>query len=105
MRELFGRVAVPCALRSTKGAWLGRWRLMALDGFDVEVFDSPANGDRFGFSGKKKDEKEVFPKALVAGLAECGTHAIVAAEIGAQRDTEIVLAARLLSTDESVMTC
>ncbi|WP_243726271.1 IS4 family transposase [Actinomadura rubrisoli] len=99
MRNLFERVAVPCALRSTKGAWLGRWRLMALDGFDVEVFDSPANGDRFGFSGKKKNEKGVFPKALVVGLAECGTHAIVAAELGAQRETEVALATRLLATD------
>lgn len=99
MRDLFERVAVPCALRSTKGAWLGRWRLMALDGFDVEVFDSPANGDHFGFSGKKKNEKGVFPKALVVGLAECGTHAIVAAEIGAQRETEVALATRLLATE------
>jgi hypothetical protein len=99
MRDLFERVAVPCALHSTKGAWLGRWRLMALDGFDVEAFDSPANGDRFGFSGKKKNEKGVFPKALVVGLAECGTHAIVAAELGAQRETEVTLATRLLATD------
>lgn len=98
MRDLFARVAVPCALRSTRGAWLGRWRLMALDGFDVEVVDSPANGDRFGYSGKKKNEKGVFPKALVVGLAECGTHAVVAAEIGAQADTEVVLASRLLAT-------
>ncbi|MFB4308947.1 IS4 family transposase [Actinomadura sp. GTD37] len=98
MRDLFERVAVPCALRSTKGAWLGRWRLMALDGFDVEVFDSPANGDRFGFSGKKKNEKGVFPKALIVGLAECGTHAIVGAEIGAQRETEVALATRLLTS-------
>jgi hypothetical protein len=98
MRDLFARVAVPCALRSTRGAWLGRWRLMALDGFDVEVVDSPANGDRFGYSGKKKNEKGVFPKALVVGLAECGTHAVVAAEIVAQADTEVVLASRLLAT-------
>jgi hypothetical protein len=97
MRNLFERVATPCARRSTQGAWLRGWRLMALDGFDVEVFDSPENGERFGFSGKKKNEKGVFPKALVVGLAECGTHAIVGAEIGAQKDTETVLATRLLS--------
>jgi hypothetical protein len=98
MRELFERVAVPCAQRSTQGAWLGRWRLMALDGFDIEVFDSPENAERFGYSGKKKGEKGIFPKALVVGLAECGTHAIVGAEVGAQKDTETVLATKLLST-------
>jgi hypothetical protein len=97
MRELFDRVAVPCAQRSTQGAWLGRWRLMSLDGFDVEVFDSKQNAARFGYAGKKKNEKGVFPKIVVVALAECGTHAIVGAELGAQADTETVLATRLLS--------
>lgn len=98
MRDLFERVAVPCAQRSTQGAWLRRWRLMALDGTDVEVFDSPENGEHFGFFGKKKNEKGVFPKALVVALGECGTHAVVGAEIGAQKDTETVLATRLLAS-------
>jgi hypothetical protein len=97
MRELFERVAVPCARYSTQGAWLRGWRLMALDGTDMEVFDSPENAERFGFFGKKKNEKGIFPKALVVALAECGTHAVVGAEIGAQKDTETVLATHLLS--------
>jgi len=42
MRVLFERVAVPCAQRSTKEAWLGRWRLMVLDGFRVDTPDSEA---------------------------------------------------------------
>jgi hypothetical protein len=98
MRELFERVAVPCALRSTKGAWLNRWRLMSLDGFDVEVSDSKENAERFGYAGKKKNEKGVFPKIPFVALAECGTHAIVGAELGAQEETETVLATRLLSS-------
>ena len=55
MRELFDRVAVPCALRSTEGAWLKQRRLMSLDGFDIEVFDSKENAERFGYAGKKKN--------------------------------------------------
>jgi hypothetical protein len=98
MRELFERVAVPCALRSTEGAWLSQWRLMSLDGFDIEVFDSKENAERFGYAGKKKNEKGVFPKIPVVALAECGTHAIVGAELGAQEETETVLATRLLSS-------
>lgn len=98
MRELFERVAVPCALRSTEGAWLNGWRLMSLDGFDIEVFDSKENAGRFGYAGKKKNDKGVFPKIPVVGLAECGTHAIVGAELGAQEETETVLATRLLSS-------
>ena len=98
MRELFERVAVPCALRSTKGAWLGRWRLMALDGFRVDVPDSKENAGHFGYAGTRRDiDKVAFPKVSVVALAECGTHAIVGAEIGAQKETETVLATRLLS--------
>lgn len=99
MRELFQRVAVPCARRSTKGAWLGRWRLMSLDGFDIDIPDSDANAAYFGYAGKRKNiDKVAFPKMSVVALAECGTHAIVGAELGAQRETETVLATRLLSS-------
>src|ERR1700758_4536269 len=31
VREIYERVAVPCAMRSTKGAWLAGRRLMAID--------------------------------------------------------------------------
>lgn len=98
MRDLFERVAAPCARRSTEGAWLHGWRLMALDGFDVEVPDSEENAQRFGYAGKKKNEKGAFPKVTVVALAECGTHAITGAELGTQSDSETGLATRLLSS-------
>lgn len=94
LRELFERVAVPCALRSTAGAWLKDRRLMSLDGFEMEVADTVENADRFGYSGVKGDQKGSFPKIGVLALAECGTHAIVAAEAGER--SEHVLARRLL---------
>lgn len=98
MRELFERVAVRCAQRSTKGAWLGPWRLMSLDGFDIDIPDSAANAAHFGYAGKRKGITQVaFPKMSVVALAECGTHAIVGAEPGAANEAEIVLATRLLS--------
>ncbi|MGH3390378.1 MAG: IS4 family transposase [Actinomadura sp.] len=98
MRDLFERVAVPCARRSTEGAWLHGWRLMSLDGFDVEVPDSEENAQRFGYAGKKKNEKGAFPKVTVLALAECGTHAIIGAELGTQADSETGLATQLLSS-------
>jgi Transposase DDE domain len=89
---------VPCGQRSTRGAWLGRWRLMALDGFRIDAPDSEANAAHFGYAGTRRDiDKVAFPKVLAVALAECGTHAIVGAEIGAQKETETVLATRLLS--------
>ena len=79
MRELFEPVAVPCAMRSTKGAWLAGQRLMAVDGFGVEAPDSEENARYFGYAEKGA---ECFPFVHMAALAECGTHAIVAAAIG-----------------------
>ncbi|PZG45976.1 hypothetical protein C1I98_14850 [Spongiactinospora gelatinilytica] len=39
-RVLFERVAVPCAQQGTRGAWLGSRRLMAIDGFVLDVPDT-----------------------------------------------------------------
>src|SRR5271170_5583509 len=84
MRKLYERVAAPCAMMSTKGAWLAGRRLMAVDGFGMEAPDSEENAEYFGYAGKKG--RSAFPFAQMAALTECGTHAIVAAEIG--RDGE-----------------
>lgn len=95
MRELFERVAEPCALRSTQGAWLAGRRLMAVDGFGVEAPDSEENAAYFGYHGKK--ERCSLPFVQMAALAECGTHAIVAAAIGRDGEGEETLTRRILS--------
>jgi Insertion element 4 transposase N-terminal/Transposase DDE domain len=95
MRELYECVAAPCAMRSTQGAWLGGRRLMALDGFGMEAPDSEENAAYFGYAGKK--ERCSFPYVQMAALAECGTHAIVAAAIGRKGEGEETLASRILS--------
>lgn len=95
IRELYERVAVPCAMRSTKGAWLAGRRLMAVDGFGVEAPDSEENAGYFGYAGKKG--RSAFPFVRMAALAECGTHAVVAAEIGKEGEGEETLTRRILS--------
>jgi hypothetical protein len=95
MRELYERVAVPCAMRSTKGAWLAGRRLMAVDGFGMEVPDSEENAEYFGYAGKKG--RSAFPFVRMAALTEWGTHAIVAAEIGKDGEGEETLTRRVLS--------
>jgi len=96
MRELYEHVAAPCAMRSTKGAWLAGRRLMAVDGFGVEAPDSEENAGYFGYAGKKG--RSAFPFVRMAALAECGTHAIVAAEIGKDGEGEETLTRRILSS-------
>jgi hypothetical protein len=94
MADVFEGVAAPVATRSTRGAWLRRWRLLAIDGFDVDLPDTEANVAEFGYAGSG-DSRSALPKARVVALAECGTHAFVAAEADAYAVGEKTLAARL----------
>ncbi len=95
VRELYERVSVPCAMRSTKGAWLAGRRLMAVDGFGMEAPDSEENAAHFGYAGKKG--RSAFPFVRIAALAECGTHAVVAAEIAKDGEGEETLARRIFA--------
>jgi hypothetical protein len=95
LRVLFERAAAPVSHPGVKGAWLGGRRLMAIDGFSLDVPDSPANLEEFGKiqTGPKAG---AYPKVSVVGLAECGTRAFIAAELGAARTAETVLARGVL---------
>jgi hypothetical protein len=89
-----GPTAAVAALGTARGAFLRRWRLLGIDGFDVDLTDSKANAAEFGYAGSG-DNRSAFPKARVVALAECGTHAFVAAEVDAYRVGEKTLAQRL----------
>jgi hypothetical protein len=94
MADVFEGVAQVVATGDTRGAWLRRWRLLAIDGFDVDLPDTEANAATFGYAGSG-DNRSAFPKARVVALAECGTHAFLAAEVDAFSVGESTLAARL----------
>lgn len=102
LRELFERVAVPMAGYGTKGAWLRSRRLMAIDGFVLDVPDTEENDEKFGKS-HAGDRAGPFPQARVVGLGECGSHGIVDAAIGGSRTSEEALAAELLRSFEPGM--
>jgi transposase IS4-like protein len=83
LAELFSQVARPVADMVTAGAFLGRWRLMSIDGMEWDVPDTPANAEFFGFTGTGKDEAPgAFPKARMVTVNECASHAAVLAAIG-----------------------
>jgi Insertion element 4 transposase N-terminal len=94
LSEVFEQVAGPVATGSTRGAWLRDWRVLAIDGFDVDLPDTELNAAEFGYAGSGEN-RSAFPKARVVALAECGTHAFLAAEIGAWAVGEKTLAGRL----------
>jgi hypothetical protein len=105
MREVFERTCGPVAgdawpvagvvaVGRARGSWLRRWRLLAIDGFEVDLPDTPANAGEFGYAGSGEN-RSAFCKARVVALAECGTHAFVAAEVDAYAVGEKTLAMRL----------
>jgi hypothetical protein len=81
LRELFAAVAVPVAEELTRGAFLAGWRLMAIDGFEWDAPDTEGNAAAFGYAGSGPT-RSAFPKVRVVTLSECGSHAVVDAEIG-----------------------
>ncbi|MFC4110739.1 IS4 family transposase [Micromonospora zhanjiangensis] len=97
MKALFDRAAVPLATPGTKGAWLARRRLMAIDATSFDVADTAANVEQFGRMGSGP-KASAYPKVHVAALAECGSHAVVGAVLGGCRTGERTLAADLTST-------
>lgn len=96
LADLFARVAKPLGGADTPGVWVAGRRLVAVDGTCLDVADTAANQEHFGRPGVNKGEKAAFPMSRVLAVAECGTHAIFAARVGAYADSEATLAAELL---------
>jgi hypothetical protein len=81
LEEVFSQVAVPVADLDTAGAFLGRWRLMSVDGMEWEVPDSAANREALG-ARAGRGGPGAFPRVRVVTVSECGSHAPVLAAIG-----------------------
>jgi hypothetical protein len=75
-------VAGMAALGAARGAFLRGWRLTAIDGFEVDLWDSKENAAEFGYSGSGPT-RSAYPKARVVAVAECGTHAFLDAQVAA----------------------
>lgn len=100
LRETFYRVAEPVATGETRGAWLRQRRLMAIDGFDLDLPDTAENAAEFGYAGNDQS-RSALPKARVVAVVECGFHAFMDAEVGAWNRSEKTTAASLLPSISS----
>ena len=103
LAALFERVARPIGVEQTPGVWLAGRRLVAVDGTCLDVADTTANTAHFGRPGVNKGEQAAFPQARVVALAECGTHAVFAAEVGRYSQSEAMLTEPLLDRLEPGM--
>ena len=84
LKALFAEVAAPVAEELTAGAFLGPWRLMAIDGFEWDAPDTKENAAAFGFAGTGADDagRPAFPKVRVVTVSECASHAVADAAMG-----------------------
>lgn len=83
------------ARADTPGAFYQGYRLMAVDGFLLDLPDTPENDRAFGRPGNDKSPG-AFPQAQVLGLVECGTHVFWRWQIKPCNVAETRLAAPLL---------
>jgi len=93
LRALFAKVAVPMAPVGLPGAYLAGRRVMAVDGTNVDVPDSPENVEELGYPSGGG----TFPQVRVIALAEAGTHAVIAFSTGRARTGERELFEKLAS--------
>lgn len=98
LRQLFQRVCRPMATPQTKGAFALGLRLMAIDSTLDNVIETPANLKHFGRTSPKAAGASPFPQVRCCYLAECGTHAIVASQMGPSHYSEEAMAIGLLSS-------
>ena len=95
MQKLLEAVAGPLAGEEQETAWVAGMRLVALDGLCLDVPATQENGAEFGYPGNDAGPGP-FPQVRVVGLGECGTRAVLGAELSPLAAGEQPLAGKLL---------
>jgi hypothetical protein len=95
LRLLSRRVVRLLGTPDTPGAFHKGMRLMALDGFVLDLADTPANERAFGRPGSGR-APGAFPQARVLALCEAGSHALYRWLLKPCRRGEVGMAAYLL---------
>ena len=98
LQVLYDKAVVPLADPQVAGGFYRSWRLMSMDGLCLDVADTEANVERFGRPASSRGDGRggAFPQVRVLGLAECGSHAIIDAAVGAYRHGEQTLVESVL---------
>ena len=94
--DLMQRVLRPQATRRQPDAFWRGWRVMALDGTQFSLTNTPQITDTFTKAVTRRG-RAAFAKMTAAVLLEVGLHNPVAAAIGRQGESEWALAQRLLA--------
>lgn len=105
LQTLVARACIPLAdATHHPDAFDAGLRLVALDGSNLEVADEPDNIKAFGYPGSRTGHAG-YPHAQCAVLVECASHAILAANLGAYRESEWAVCTPLLTSLDDSMLC
>jgi hypothetical protein len=104
LKKLYETVVAPIALKQTRGAWYGKWRLVGLDGSTLDVADTKENDKEFGRPGAGRGAS-AFPKLRFVALVECGTHVLWGAQMDKYATGEVTLAHQVVESLRADMLC
>jgi hypothetical protein len=105
LQTLVARACIPLADATRHpDAFYAGLRVVAIDGSNLDVADEPANISAFGYPGSRTGHAS-YPQAQCAILVECASHAILAANLGAYRESEWAICKPLLASLDAGMLC
>jgi hypothetical protein len=102
--HLHDAVVRPIAVRTTRGAWYGGWRLVSLDGSTLDVADEAANEAAFGRPGASRGSS-AYPQIRFVCLVENGTHVLFGSQMAGCGTGEITLAKAVVANLQPGMLC
>src|SRR3982075_3149733 len=104
VRRLHDEVVKPIAIRSTRGAWYRKYRLVSLDGSTLDVADEAENEKAFGRPGSSRGSS-AYPQIRFVSLVENGTHVLFGSQMADYGTGEITLAKTVLPSLQRGMLC
>jgi len=82
LRLLFARVAGPAGTPDTPGVFYRGLRVATVDGFTLDLPDTPQNAEHFGRGGNGSGSGNPYPQLQALLLAESGTRSLLGAAYG-----------------------
>jgi len=105
VKRLYEHVVKPIATPETQGAFYRGMRVVALDGFTLEVPDTEANRNEFARPESPSGGEAAYPRLRGVGLVEVGTHVLFGAEVDSYATGEITLARKVIKHLRPGMLC
>ncbi len=104
LRQLHDQIVQPVAVKTTRGAWYRKWRLVSIDGSTLDVADEEENSKAFGRPGSSRGVS-AYPQIRFVSLVENGTHVLFGSQMADYNTGEISLAKEVLHALRKGMLC